>query len=160
MSAVLDYVDLDLRPIDINDIDAIMAIERRVYTYPWTERIFLDCLQAGYCGWKFEQLGEVVAYAMMSVGAGDAHLLNLCVKPEMQRQGVGRRMLSYLFTLARGHEARNIFLEVRPSNRSAIALYSRMGFNEVGTRNGYYVAANGREDALIFAYRLRLHGVE
>ena len=90
----------------------------------------------------------------MSVAAGECHLLNLCVKPELQNQGYGMLILDYLLDLARMHNADTAFLEVRPSNEFAIKLYQRAGFDEVGVRRNYYPAGFGREDAIILARAL------
>ena len=85
------------------------------------------------------------------IAAGEAHLLNLCVRPESQRQGIGKKLLVHLFTLARHHDAEIMFLEVRESNATARRLYDKAGFNELGTRKDYYPAGAGRENALILA---------
>jgi ribosomal-protein-alanine acetyltransferase len=90
----------------------------------------------------------------MTVAAGESHLLNVCVRPERQREGHGMRLLEHLVALSRRHHADTALLEVRPSNRAALALYRKAGFNEVGVRRGYYPGTNGREDALILARHL------
>jgi ribosomal-protein-alanine N-acetyltransferase len=128
-----------------------MEIERRSYPHPWTRQIFNDCLRAGYCCWVCEQQGVIEGYGVTSIAAGESHLLNLCVRPESQQQGVGRKLLLHLISLARRQNAELMFLEVRPSNRAARALYESMGFNELGSRREYYPADKGREDALILA---------
>lgn len=154
MSAILKGSPYRFRPMRERDLQGIMEIEQRAYDFPWSEGIFRDCLRVGYCCWLYENAGSVVAYGVMSVGYGEAHVLNLCVRPESRGQGVGRGMLGHLLDLARRHHADTALLEVRPSNRPALALYQSMGFQEVGVRRGYYPAAQGREDALILACRL------
>ena len=151
MSAVLNEPALDFRPMQSVDITGIMEIERRSYPYPWTRLIFSDCLHAGYSCWVCERQGIIQGYGILSIAAGEAHLLNLCVRPESQRQGVGEKLLVHLTALARRHDAEIIFLEVRVSNVVARSLYDKMGFNELGTRKDYYPAAGGREDGLILA---------
>ena len=151
MSAVLNEPALDFRPMQSADITEIMEIERRSYPYPWTRLIFNDCLHAGYSCWVCERQGIIQGYGILSIAAGEAHLLNLCVRPESQRQGVGEKLLVHLTVLARRHDAEIIFLEVRVSNAAARSLYNKMGFNELGTRRDYYPAAGGREDGLILA---------
>jgi ribosomal-protein-alanine N-acetyltransferase len=136
------------------DIEAVLAIERRAYTYPWSEGIFRDCLRVGYCCRVCEQDGRLAGYAVMTTGAGEAHILNLCVAPPLQGQGIGRFMLRHMLELARGHGADTVLLEVRPSNQAALKLYADMGFNEVGVRKAYYPAAKGKEDAIILARSL------
>ena len=151
MSAVLRISELHLRPMSEGDLSVVTEIEAQAYPFPWTAQIFRDCLRVGYSCWVAERHGDVEGYGVMSVGAGECHVLNLCVRPELQRQGVGRRMLAHLLDLARKHRAETALLEVRPSNRAAVVLYQRAGFGEVGIRRDYYPAAKGREDALILA---------
>lgn len=143
-----------LRPMREADLDAVMAIELRAYPFPWTRGIFRDCLQAGYPMWLQEQQGAIVGYGVLSIAAGEAHVLNLCTTPGHEGQGLGQRMLQALLKIARGHRAQRVFLEVRPSNPRAITLYERSGFNEIGRRPRYYPAHDGREDAIVMAMEL------
>jgi ribosomal-protein-alanine N-acetyltransferase len=143
-----------LRPLQEDDLDAVMEIELRAYPYPWTRGIFLDCLRAGYPGRVLESGGNMVGYGMLSLAADEAHVLNVCVDPLCQSRGYGRRLLRELVQLARVRGAIRVFLEVRPSNAPALALYESEGFNEIGRRPRYYPAANGREDALVMAMEL------
>lgn len=136
------------------DVPVVIAVERRAYFSPWTDGIFRDCLRVGYSCWVLERPEGLVGYGVLSVGAGEAHLLNLCIAPEHQGRGFGRELLNHLIDTARGHRAEAVFLEVRPSNQSAVALYESTGFNQVGCRRDYYPAPKGREDALIFALAL------
>lgn len=143
-----------LRPMREADIDAVYAIEIRAYPFPWTAGIFRDCLRADYPCWVLLDGETVIGYFLMSVAADEAHVLNICVAPEAQGQGHGRRMLRAAVQLARARGVQRVFLEVRPSNPNAIALYHAEGFNEIGRRPRYYPAANGREDALVMAIEL------
>ncbi len=144
-----------LRPMREADVDAVMAVESRAYPFPWTHGIFRDCLRAGYPMWLQEQDGQLLGYGVLSIAADEAHLLNLCTAPGHEGRGLGRRMLQAMLRMARGHRAQRVFLEVRPSNPRAIALYERSGFNEIGRRPRYYPAANnGREDAIVMAMEL------
>ncbi len=151
MSAILKEPGLHFRPMQGDDLSDVMEIERRSYPHPWTRLIFNDCLHAGYCCWVAERQGIIEGYGIISIAAGEAHLLNLCVRPESQHQGIGMKILWHLISIARRHEAEIIFLEVRPTNRPACELYRQAGFNELGTRKDYYPAGDKREDALIFA---------
>lgn len=131
------------------DVGSVVAIERAAYQFPWSEGIFRDCLRVGYVC-RVACLGEeVIGYGVMSVGAGEAHILNLCVNAHFRCRGVGRRMLEYLVERARAAGMGEAFLEVRPSNTAAIRLYQSMGFEQVGIRRGYYQAVGGREDASV-----------
>jgi [ribosomal protein S18]-alanine N-acetyltransferase len=143
-----------LRPMREADLDAVMEIERRAYPFPWTHGIFRDCLRAGYPSWVLHDGGRIIGYGVLSVAAGEAHVLNVCVDPRRQGQGHGRRLLRSLMRIASGHGAQRVFLEVRPSNPQAIALYFDEGFNEIGRRPRYYPAHVGREDAIVMAIEL------
>lgn len=157
MSAVQAYgaqTAPSLRPMREADLDAVMEIELRAYPFPWTRGIFRDCLHAGYPMWLQERQGAIVGYGVLSIAADEAHVLNLCTAPGHEGQGLGQRMLQTLLKIARGHGAQRVFLEVRPSNPRAIALYERSGFNEIGRRPRYYPAHAGREDAIVMAMEL------
>jgi ribosomal-protein-alanine N-acetyltransferase len=136
------------------DLDAVIAIEGAIYPYPWTRGNFSDALAAGYHCWMVECGGQPVGYTVVMVAAGEAHLLNLSVAGAWQRRGLGRELLNYVFKLARDTSAGRILLEVRPSNRAAIALYSAAGFAEIALRRGYYPAGDAREDAMVLQLEL------
>ncbi|MFN2301179.1 MAG: ribosomal protein S18-alanine N-acetyltransferase [Gammaproteobacteria bacterium] len=155
MSAQREPLPPRLRPMRIADVDAVMAVEKAAYPFPWTVGIFSDCLRIGYCCWIAEDAEGVAGYAVMAAGPGEAHLLNLCVSPDRQRGGLGRLLLAHMLELAREHRADTMFLEVRPSNLAALALYRDSGFVEVGMRTAYYPAGRGkREDAIVLAKTL------
>jgi [ribosomal protein S18]-alanine N-acetyltransferase len=154
MSAIAPLPALRIRPMSEGDLAEILAIDTRAYEFPWTEQIFRDCLRVGYHCRTLEHFGTIQAYGVMSVAADEAHLLNICVRPEAQRQGFGRKMLGHLLDVARRAGADVVLLEVRVSNELAIRLYGAMGFMEIGQRRQYYPARKGREDALILARQL------
>jgi ribosomal-protein-alanine N-acetyltransferase len=137
-----------------SDLEAVAAVEREAYQFPWSKGIFRDCLRVGYCCWVCTRDGRVIGYGVMSVAVGESHILNVCVHPDAQGQGVGRGLMDRLLSLARGHNVDTAYLEVRPSNRRALALYRSLGFSQVGVRRAYYPAGSGREDALILAIAL------
>ncbi len=145
---------VELRPMTTADLDAVMAIELAAYPFPWTATIFRDCLNAGYRAWVAARGTMVCAYGLLSTGAGEAHVLNLCVALPERGRGTGRRLLAQLLVDARAAGAQQVFLEVRPSNREAVRLYESSGFHLVSRRPGYYPASNGREDALVMAREL------
>lgn len=147
-------VQASLRPMRDTDLDAVLAIEQRAYAFPWTRGIFRDCLRADYPAWVLERDRVLIGYGVLSVAADEAHVLNVCAAPEVQGQGHGKRMLRALLQVARGRGARRVFLEVRPSNHTAIRLYHNEGFNEIGRRPRYYPAVDGREDAIVMAMEL------
>ncbi len=154
MSAQLDLAPRYRRMIAA-DIDAVIAIEGAIYPYPWTRGNFSDALAAGYHCWMVECGGGAVGYAVVMVAAGEAQLLNLSVAGAWQRRGLGRELLNFVLKLARDYRAGRILLEVRPSNRAAIALYSTAGFAEISLRRGYYPAGNAREDAMVLQLELQ-----
>jgi len=154
VSAILADRGSTLRPMTLADLDAVMEIETRAYDFPWTQSIFRDCLRVGYCCWCYENEEMLLGYGVMSAAAGESHILNLTVHPESQRQGIGSKLMQHFQQLARRHGADTLMLEVRPSNRIAISLYEKLGFNEIGVRRNYYPAKDGREDALLLALSL------
>jgi ribosomal-protein-alanine N-acetyltransferase len=154
MSAILKDPLLKLRPMHESDLEAVAAVERESYQFPWSQGIFRDCLRVGYCCWVCTRDTRVIGYGVMSVAVGESHVLNVCVHPDVQGQGVGRKLMERLLSLARSHSADTAYLEVRPSNRPALALYRSLGFSQVGVRRAYYPAGAGREDALILALTL------
>jgi [ribosomal protein S18]-alanine N-acetyltransferase len=143
-----------IRAMQEGDLTQVAAIEGSAYEYPWNIGIFRDCLRAGYGCWVLERADEVLGYGVLSVAADEAHVLNVCVRPDVQGRGYGRQLMRRLTDLARWHHVRRLFLEVRPSNPNAIALYASLGFAEIGRRPNYYPAAGGREDALVMAREL------
>ena len=149
MSAVLKPNDITLRPMGEADLDAVNAIEQATYPFPWTRGIFSDCIRVGYSCWVLEEAGQVLACGVMSAGGGEAHILTIVVKEDYRQQGLGRRLLVHLMSIAKKRDTETIFLEVRPSNVAAIQLYQSLGFSEIGIRKDYYPAENGREDALV-----------
>jgi len=149
-----------LQPMRPEDLEAIMVIENVAYTHPWTAGIFRDCLRVGYNCWVLREGEMLTGYGVMSVGAGEAHILNLCIRPDSRKRGLGRAMLDHLLHLARRYGAEAAFLEVRPSNRAALHLYEAAGFRQVGLRRDYYPDTTGREDALILSRRFDTPDIE
>ena len=99
--------------------------------------------------------GDAVAgYGVLSIAAGEAHILNICVDRVHRSRGYGEQLLDEMLYRARTAQVRQIFLEVRPSNERAIALYRKKGFHQVANRPAYYQAHGGREDAAVFAKKL------
>jgi ribosomal-protein-alanine N-acetyltransferase len=155
MSAVVKNRVPDFRPMHEDDVAEILGIERSLYEFPWSGTIFIDCLRVGYCSWVLQaDSAQIDGYGVMSVAAGECHILNLCIRKQSQGAGHGSRLLSFLLDIAQNHKADMAFLEVRPSNAIARRMYERAGFNEVGMRRNYYPARQGREDAIIMAKSL------
>jgi len=146
---------LSFRRMTLSDVERVMKVEREVYEFPWTERIFSDCIRVGYLCWLALRGPEVVGHAIISVTSGESHMLNLSIARVYQRQGYGRQFIEFLVGEARARQAQTMLLEVRPSNTAAINCYNAAGFNEIGSRKDYYPAPGGREDALLFARQIR-----
>ena len=151
--------NLSLRPMQTDDLDAVMQIEPTIYSHPWTRGNFSDSLNSGYSAWVLERDGEMIGYALLMLVMDEAHLLNLSIAKAQQKRGLGRYLLEHMLKIAKTHKAANMFLEVRPSNVAAIALYENMGFCEISVRRGYYPAdpktsENGREDAVLMGLAL------
>jgi ribosomal-protein-alanine N-acetyltransferase len=151
--------NLSFRPMHIGDLDAIMQIEPTIYSHPWTRGNFSDSLNSGYNAWVLEDRAqrdksEMIGYALMMIVMDEAHLLNLSISKHRQKHGLGRQLLEHMITIAKRHKTANMFLEVRMSNISAIALYENIGFCEMAIRRGYYPSHDGREDAVLMGLAL------
>ena len=140
--------------MQVADLDTVMRIEPVIYPFPWSLGNFRDSLNTGYICWVFELDGRIAGYTVMMLVLDEAHLLNLSVAKEAQGQGYGDMLLSFIMDKAREHGALNMFLEVRVSNKVAISLYEKKGFNEMAIRPRYYPAENGREDAMLMGAAL------
>lgn len=147
--------DVVIRPMTEADVTGVVTLERASYQFPWSEGIFRDCLRVGYICRVVVSSNKLIGYGVMSVGAGEAHILNLCIDSAFRCQGIGRRMLDYLLDRGAAAGMTEAFLEVRPSNTAAIRLYLSLGFDQVGMRRGYYQAVGGREDAAVLKLSLR-----
>lgn len=132
-----------------DDLVQTSDIERRSYEFPWSHGVFRDCLLAGYVCVVVDRADVVIGYAILSIAAGEAHILNLCVDPDCRWRGYGECLLDELLQRARQAAVREIFLEVRPSNIAALALYRKRGFRQITQRPAYYQAKEGREDAAV-----------
>lgn len=143
------------RPMTRADLKGVLEVEQGAYNFPWSEGVFKDCLRAGYCCRVLDRDRRIDAYGIMQIAAGEAHILNLCVRRTLHGQGAGGVLLDSLIRQAR-RDAAVLMLEVRPTNASARRLYHRFGFRQVGRRRGYYPGQDGREDALVLSLPLPL----
>jgi [ribosomal protein S18]-alanine N-acetyltransferase len=142
------------RPMCIEDLDAICAIEQRIYPFPWTRGNFADSMIAGYACTVMECDAALIGYGVVALAAGESHLLNLSVDAPWQGRGHGRALLLHHIDYARARGARIMLLEVRPSNNVARSLYRNIGFEQITVRRGYYPDIAGREDALLLGLAL------
>ncbi len=144
---------LNFRLLAVDDIPAVMQLERSAHTYPWRQSSFEDCLKGRQKCWLAESSGHLVGLVVITHGGGDAELLNISVAPAYQRKGIGRCLLQLAVDAVK-EKADMLFLEVRISNHKAIELYSKESFFEVGHRKNYYPCPQGHEDALLMARQL------
>ena len=176
------YPSIRFRDMCASDLDAVLDVERACYDFPWTARVFQDCLNAGYICRLLEQMSQrdskqqrgnklknpsveykeakLLGHGILMLGPGEAHILNLCIVPAFQGTGLSVKLLKSLLDTAKANRAEEIFLEVRESNSAARKLYESNGFNQLAVRKNYYDAANGREDAWVYALTLADHLVE
>ena len=153
-------------PMQLSDVAEIAAIERSIYSAPWTEGNFTDSLNAGYCAWTLRTAGaqrrtarqSLIGYFVLMAAVDEAHLLNLSIALPWQAQGHGLFLLRKALGLALDYKAASVILEVRPSNRRAIEVYREFGFREHGLRRRYYPASSSdhqtREDAIVMRLKL------
>ena len=156
-SMKVDYFsDVDIHFIPMTEIDMpkVMSVENSVYSFPWSQQIFIDCIRSGYQCWMMKADDRLIGHSVLSAAAGEAHLLNISVHHDYQRKGLGRRFLRFMLKQAQSLRVEEVFLEVRVSNKHAHQLYFSEGFNEIGQRKGYYPAGKTREDALVLAFNL------
>jgi ribosomal-protein-alanine N-acetyltransferase len=140
-----------MRPTDLAEV---ARLEKSLYAFPWSLGNFRDSLNAGYDCWSACHGETLIGYAVVMVALDEAHLLNIAVATEWQRQSVGRAFLQHVVARAKAAGALIVYLEVRPSNEAARRLYKEMGFQQIAIRPSYYPAVAGREDALFLGLTL------
>ena len=141
---------LELRKLELRDLNAIERIERESYPTPWSRSMFAGELakpSSLSLGAFDPESGALVGYLVISRYVDAWHVMNLAVTESYRRRGVARTLLDQLFEVTAADERRGYTLEVRVSNEGAIKLYEAMGFVARGVRRGYYT--DNREDALI-----------
>lgn len=156
MSAVLQIAPT-VRPMTLEDLPVIAALDAQCYPFPWTMGNFADSLHSGYRCCVYEQNQTIIGYVVMMLGVDEAHLLNITIAPDSQGLGWGRQLMQYIITRAQQDYVSWLWLEVRPSNVIAKKLYESMGFEFVAVRKNYYPAVEGREDAVILRLELNTH---
>ena len=155
MISPVPQVPVGTRTMVHDDLAQVSDIERRSYDFPWSHGVFRDCLLAGYTCIVLDRNDTVAGYGILSVAAGEAHVLNICVDPDYRRLGYGDRLLDELLARARAASVKEVFLEVRPSNVNALSLYRKKGFRQIAQRRAYYQARSGREDAAVLSLVVR-----
>ncbi|MDN5332445.1 MAG: [ribosomal protein S18]-alanine N-acetyltransferase [Tepidanaerobacteraceae bacterium] len=131
------------------DLDQVMEVEKLSFTNPWSRNsFFLELTTNELATYIVARVdGKVVGYAGMWLIVGEAHVTNVAVHPEFRKKGIGELLMRSLMTLAREGGAKMMTLEVRKSNYVAQNLYTKLGFEPIGIRRGYYT--DNKEDAVI-----------
>lgn len=143
-----------IREMSLSDVDRVILIEREIFLFPWTPVNFSDSIKAGYQCRVMEVCDEIVGYGILMLGPDEGHLLTIGIAASWHQRGFGSQLLQYFIDLARSNLLTSFILDVRESNTSAIHLYHRTGFKQIGVRKGYYPAMCGREDALVMKLEL------
>ena len=147
--------EAEFRPLRVERLDAVLAVEQRAYAHPWNRTNFFDALEAGYQAQLLVAGDALLGYFVAMEGFEEVHLLNITVAPEYQGQGWSRVMLDALTLWARGRAAQWLWLEVRVGNARAMRVYEAHGYQRVGYRKDYYPAGQAqREDAVVMSLRL------
>ncbi len=166
MQSVSSADTLVFAPMQLSDIAEVAAVEKAIYTAPWTEGNFVDSLMAGYCAWTLRATARsaghdanaLVGYFVLMAAVDEAHLLNLSIASGWQARGHGLTLLRNATAVAIEHNASSVILEVRPSNVRALEVYRRFGFRDHGLRRRYYPASlddqRSREDAIVMRIEL------
>lgn len=155
MISRIEEIPVTVRDMGYDDLPHVSDIEQRSYDFPWSHGVFRDCVLAGYVCIVVDRGDRPVGYSILSIAAGEAHILNLCVDPDFRGLGYGELLLDELIERARGAAVSAMFLEVRPSNAGAIALYRKKNFRKIAKRPAYYQSRDGREDADVLCLEFR-----
>ena len=147
---------LQFATMRVTDVDEVTRIEHDAYPFPWTRGNFLDSLDSGYDAWVLREAGgRIAGYFLLMPVVDEVHLLNITVRPDLQGQGLGSRLMDKVRERAAATGMGSILLEVRPSNKHALAVYRHIGFEQIGMRRNYYPAGAGsREDAIVMRVTL------
>ena len=148
-------MSLEYKYLDYSQISSLLEIEEESNPYPWTELNFKDCLERGYYSLALEEEELFVGFAIMAISSEESHLLNIGIKKEKRRLGLGEKLLKKMIIAAEVMGSKKIILEVRITNKSAYKLYEKLGFEEIGTRKNYYRLPEGREDAFVMCKSLK-----
>jgi ribosomal-protein-alanine N-acetyltransferase len=163
--------ELSFLPMQTADLDAVLEIEAVSHLHPWTKGNFTDSLAAGHWAYcirpqvdraiKGSYLDPAIlwAYCILFPAVDELHLLNITVSPKLRQLGLASRMMAAIEGVAAQQKMPRMILEVRPSNTAAVALYRKLGYEEIGVRKNYYPAdpqLGTREDALVMAKSIKL----
>jgi [ribosomal protein S18]-alanine N-acetyltransferase len=149
-----------LEAATLDDVDALLALERASSTHPWTRQGFEGAIHGG-AGERVAVLREAsrtaAGFCVWQEVADEVHVHNIVIAAAQRRRGLGRRLLAACLTLAARRGAHRGILDVRAGNRAALSLYESLGFREVGRRRGYY--SEPAEDAVVMEVSLEANGI-
>ncbi|MBB1302050.1 MULTISPECIES: ribosomal protein S18-alanine N-acetyltransferase [Pseudoalteromonas] len=139
-------------------IDALMRVENACHTHPWTVNTMQSCLAGRYFNLAAFNEQQIIGFYIGEKAGPDFTLMDICVAPDFQGQGIAKQLLAAFIEYGEKHHAENLFLEVRETNTRAIALYEQAGFSEMSVRKNYYPSSdpskNGHEDAILMGMTL------
>ena len=142
-----------IREMKIDDVAAIAELEKQCFSAPWSENMIISSLESRLSCWLVAEIeGTIAGYVGSESVIDSADMMNIAVAPEFRRQGVGVALVNGLISRLQSKSVAFLLLEVRVSNKPAIAMYEKLGFLQVGLRPRYY--CNPREDALIMRKEL------
>jgi [ribosomal protein S18]-alanine N-acetyltransferase len=140
-----------VRPMRLSDLPAVMETDRRSLPKPWSEAIWREELSSPFGLYLvLEEGGALSGHVGIKLIFDEAHVMTLAVRPERRRRGLARTLVEAALADPTSAGTRRVYLEVRPSNLAARALYGSLGFSEIGVRPRYY----GDEDALLMTLDL------
>jgi ribosomal-protein-alanine N-acetyltransferase len=173
MMSPKEVAELSFIPMQLADLDAVLAIESVSHIHPWTRGNFSDSLAAAHWAYcirpslaendvspgTFLDTQALWAYCILYPAIDELHLLNITVSPKLRKLGLGARMMEAIEGVAARQKMPRIILEVRPTNEPAYALYQKLGYEQIGVRKGYYPTSPEtgiREDAIVMAKSIKL----
>jgi ribosomal-protein-alanine N-acetyltransferase len=141
-------------PMDINNLTKVYELELESYDFPWTKEILRDCILYKYDSFVVVLNDNLVGYIISKITYPETHILNLTVKKNFRKKGIGKALIELIISDARLRNSENIILEVRANNTDAQSLYKKLNFEIIGTRKDYYESKNDREDAYVLNLNL------
>ena len=142
-----------VRPLRPADLPALLALDAATNPHPWSRAQWLDSLAQNYC-LGLESTGELRGFVIALLLPDEAEILLIATAPEVQRQGLGKQLLTTLCACMTGSHRTRLLLEVRESNIQAQSFYAAVGMRPIGRRKAYYPTDTGREDALLYSLDL------
>ena len=141
-------------PMDINYLTKVYELELESYDFPWTKEILRDCILYKYDSFVVVLNDNLVGYIISKIAYPETHILNLTVKKNFRKKGIGKALIELIISDARLRNSENIILEVRANNTDAQSLYKKLNFEVIGIRKDYYESKNDREDAYVLNLNL------